>query len=457
MHAHPFAPTRGRRRTGARRLAAPRAAACVAAAALALAPDAPGAQLSPVERRIARAAGARTEEAVAFLERVVNVNSGTLNVEGVREVGRLFADELRALGFETRWIPMDPVNRAGHLLAERRGGRGPRILLLGHLDTVFEKDHPFQRFAREDTIAYGPGVDDMKGGCVVLLYALRALHDAGALRDLDIVVLLTGDEEDAGRPTEVSRAPMVEAARRSDVVLGFEGMVGGLNTATIARRGISGWTLTVRGREGHSSQIFTEPYGAGAVFEAARILNAFYDELRGEADLTVNPGLLVGGTQAELDAEAQRGTALGKTNVIAQTVVVAGDLRFLHAEEEARARERMREIVARNLPGTRAEIVFEDGYPAMSPKPENEALRLRLDRVSRDLGLGPVEPLDPRRRGAGDIAFVAHMRPALDGLGPLGGGAHSAEEWIDLRSIPIAVKRAAVLLHRLARRPDATN
>ena len=360
-HAHPFAPTRGRRRTGARRMAAPRAAACVAAAALALAPDAPGAQLSPVERRIARAAGARTEEAVAFLERVVNVNSGTLNVEGVREVGRLFADELRALGFETRWIPMDPVNRAGHLLAERRGGRGPRILLLGHLDTVFEKDHPFQRFAREDTIAYGPGVDDMKGGCVVLLYALRALHDAGALRDLDIVVLLTGDEEDAGRPTEVSRAPMVEAARRSDIVLGFEGMVGGLNTATIARRGISGWTLTVRGREGHSSQIFTEPYGAGAAFEAARILNAFYEELRGEPDLTVNPGLLVGGTQAELDAEAQRGTALGKTNVIAQTVVVAGDLRFLHAEEEARARERMREIVARNLPGTRAEIVFEDG------------------------------------------------------------------------------------------------
>ncbi|MBI4512826.1 MAG: M20/M25/M40 family metallo-hydrolase [Gemmatimonadetes bacterium] len=397
------------------------------------------------------------------MERVVNVNSGTMNHEGVREVGGIFQTELDALGFETRWIAMpDAVNRAGHLFAERGGGstggsgvasrgtRGKRLLLIGHLDTVFERESPFQRFLREDSIARGPGVADMKGGDVVMLYALQALHSVGALEGTQIIVALIGDEEEPGQPLEISRRDLIEAGRRSDVALGFEGAIE-IGTATIARRGSSGWTLAVRGITGHSSRIFSEEYGAGAIFEAARILNAFYEELRGVEYLVFNAGVILGGTEVEYDAANARGRAFGKTNVIPQTVIVDGGLRFISEEQKEGARARMRAIVQHNRPKTSAEIHFRDSYPAMSPRPGNQDLLRLLDRISRELGYGPVEPVDPARRGAADISFVASFVDGLDGLGVVGDGAHSPEEWVDLRSLPILTKRAALLIHRLTR------
>jgi glutamate carboxypeptidase len=428
----------------------------VAATSVVAAGSAAAQSLTPTEEAIARYVDEHTEEAIAFLERVVEINSGTMNHAGVREVGRAFEEELAALGFDVRWIDMPAeVNRAGHLFAELDGGAGPRVLLIGHLDTVFEEDSPFQRFERDGMVSTGPGVEDMKGGNVVVLLALKALHSVGALEDARIVVAFTGDEEKPGHPLEIARADLIDAGRRSDVALGFEGGVDGTKTATVARRGSSGWTLRVTGERGHSSQVFGEKYGAGAIFETARILADFYDEVQGEEYLTFNPGVILGGSDVSFDEAESGGSAFGKTNVIAQTVVVDGGLRFISGDQEERARAAMRRVVERHLPKTSADISFDDGYPAMPPNDGNLELLGVLDQVSRDLGLGAVEAVDPARRGAADISFVASYVDGLDGLGLAGEGGHTIEEVVDLSSLPIVAKRAALLIHRLTRAESA--
>jgi glutamate carboxypeptidase len=427
-------------------------AALIAAAAPATA-DAQG--LSAQERRIVQHVDAHADEAVAFLERIVNINSGTLNAEGVREVGRAFQAPLDSLGFDVRWITLpDSLRRAGHLFAYRQGTRGRKVLLIGHLDTVFERDDPFQRFVRDGRYASGPGVNDMKGGDVVILYALKALHAAGALEGTTITVAMTGDEEAPGRPLEIARRDLIQAGRDSDVALEFEtgARDSAVEYATVARRSSSGWTLTVRGRTAHSSGVFSEGTGSGAIYEAARILTAFHEELRGEQYLTFNPGVIVGGTDVRYDRGESRGTAFGKTNVVAQTAIVTGDIRTITDEQLQRTRERMRAIVARHLPQTQAEIEFSDGYPSMPPTEGNHALLTLLNAVNRDLGTPPMEALDPGRRGAADVSFVApYVEGALAGLGANGSGAHGPNERIDLETLPLQVKRAALLIYRLTR------
>jgi glutamate carboxypeptidase len=409
--------------------------------------------LSPEERRIASWVEAHTTEPVELLERVVNQNSGTLNLAGVRRLGDVFRAELDAIGFETRWIDGSAVGRAGHLFAERGGDRGKRLLLIGHLDTVFEAGSPFQRFERQGDTARGPGVADMKGGDVVMLYALRALHATGSLSGSRIVVALMGDEENPGEPVEMSRQELLDAARRSDAALDFETGVRDSSGeyATVARRGSVTWRLEVTGQSGHSSGIFTEQYGSGAIYEAARILHAFHEELRGEPYLTVSPGLLLGGTEVEDHPAQARGQAVGKDNVVASTALVAGDLRSISPEQLAGALRRMRAIVARPLPRTSASISFTESYPAMPPTEANSALLASLNEVNRDLGCPELQALDPSRRGAADISFVAPFVPSLSGLGAHGEGAHSSAEAADLATLPRQITRAALLLHRLTR------
>jgi glutamate carboxypeptidase len=419
----------------------------VAVLLLALSPVVPAeAALDRTERAIAKHVATGEPAAEALLQRVVDIESPTEDTAGVRAAGEAFADELRAIGFETRWIEMPAVmKRAGHLVAETGGKRGKRLLLLGHLDTVLAGE----RFRREGARAYGTGTSDMKGGDVVMVQALRALHAAGALKDRRITVMLTGDEEDAGLPLAASRGPMVELAKASDAALSFEAAIDG--TATIGRRGINSWTLETGGETGHSSGIFGPERGSGAVYEIARILAAFQSELGAEKYLTINPSVIVGGTKAELDD--YRGSAEGKTNVIAPTALARGDIRYISLKQERSAVERMQAIVAQNLPRTRATLRFDEAaYPPMAPTPGNEALLKALDGASRDLGLGPVPALDPGERGAGDIGFVAHLLPCLDGLGSDGGGnSHAAGEYTGLDTLTPMAQRTAILIYRLTR------
>ncbi|HKO15252.1 MAG TPA: M20/M25/M40 family metallo-hydrolase, partial [Gemmatimonadaceae bacterium] len=407
--------------------------------------------LTPDELRIRDYVRAHEADQIAFLQRIVDINSGTMNQAGVRAVGRVLGDELAALGFETRWIEMPAsMQRAGHLFAERRGGRGKRVLLIGHLDTVFEGEG--QRWVRIDSVtARGAGSGDMKGGDAIILYALKALNDIGALDGTNIIVAFSGDEESAGDPLSISRRDLIDAGKRSDVALAFEG--GSRDNATVARRGASGWLLRASGRQAHSGGIFGQGTGYGAIFEAARILDAFRAQLDSQQYLTFSPGVIVGGTDVSYDTVHVSGSASGKLNIVPRSVVVQGDLRFISEEQKERTRARMREIVSRHLPGTGAEISFADEYPAMSPTPANYALLAVYDSVSRALGYGSVAALDPGRRGAGDVSFVAPFVAGLDGLGASGAGAHTPDERVDLRSLPMQTERAALMLYRLTREP----
>ncbi len=403
--------------------------------------------LSKVEQKIRDYVRAHEAEQVGFLEKAVNISSGTFNLAGVRAVGKLFEPEFSSLGFQTSWITLpDAVGRAGHLFAERKGSKGKRLLLIGHLDTVFEGDS--ERFVRLDTLAAGAGSADMKGGDVVILYALEALQSVGALDGTRIVVALMGDEEDAGPLHLVSRKPLIDVAKRSDVALAFEEDAG---KGTVARRGMSGWQLVVSGRQAHSSGIFSPGSSYGAIYEAARILNAFRERLSNEQYLTFNPAVIVGGTDVTYDSAKISGTAAGKDNIIAPRVFARGDLRFISHDQLLKAREAMRAIVADHLPGTMATITFEDGNPAMPPTKGNFALLAIEDSVSRALGQGAVDALDPGRRGGGDISYVSDYLDALDGLGVKGMRSHTPDERVDLRSIVPATERAAILIYRLTR------
>jgi glutamate carboxypeptidase len=403
-----------------------------------------GQSLSAEEKRIVDAVDAQFPEAISLLEKTVNIESPTENLAGVKQVGTMFMDEFRSIGMKTRWIEMPAgMKSAGHLMAETSGSKGKRVLLLGHLDTVLAGE----KFRREGDKAFGTGAADMKAGNVVLYHALKALHSAGALSDARVRVLLTGDEEDTGIPIMTSRASMIEAAKNSDLVLSFEN--GGNNIATVARRGYSDWELEVTAKSGHSSAIFKESMGSGAIFEAARILNEFYTTLKDEKYLTFNPSIMSGGTELTIDGGSI--SAIGKGNVVPARVIVRGDLRFISEEQKAAARAKMTAIASRSLPGATAKITFRDEFAAMSPKASNYDLLRQLDKVSQDLGMGKIEPLDPGERGAGDISFVADLLPTLDGLGATGGGSHAKGEHVDLKTLPQQTKRAALLIYRLTR------
>jgi glutamate carboxypeptidase len=371
----------------------------------------------------------------------------------VREVGAVYAKEFEALGFKTRWVDMPAeMKRAGHLVAERTGDKGKRVLLIGHLDTVFEKDSPVPPWQSDGSKVRGQGVSDMKGGDVILLLALRALNDVGALDGRTLRAVFTGDEERVGSPADVARAALIDAAKQSDVALAFEGATRdeqGRDAATIGRRASGGWKLDVTARTGHSSGVFGRD-GYGALYEAARVLNAFREQLI-EPDLTFNAATVVAGTSAKWDDAESQGQAFGKTNVIPRDAQVRGDLRYLTAAQGAKARERMQAIVEQALPGTRSRISFQENYPPMSPTPGNLKLLEAYSQASADAGLGAVVPFPPGQRGAGDVQFVAPFVDSLDGLGAAGGGAHTPDEWLEIASIERGAIRAALLIYRLTR------
>lgn len=420
--------------------------------ALLLSYSMPGfAELSDAEQRMLDWIDANSAGAIDLLEETVNISSGTMNHQGVREVGAVMRRELDALGMETEWIEMPAeVNRAGHLFG-RRDGPGRKFLLIGHLDTVFEADDDFQSYVSDGVTATGPGVDDMKSGNVVIVYALKALQAIDVLDELAVVVAYTGDEEKAGQPLSVSRGDLVAAGRWADVSLGFEAAVHYDDTdwATTSRRSASSWKLETTGKQAHSSGVFSDSVGAGAVYEIARILTAFYDEFRDEEYLTYNAANIQGGTDVEYDSELNRGTSFGKNNVVPRKAVANGDIRAISEQQLQRVETRMREIVAANLPLTSATIEFTGKYPPMSPTPGNQALADVLSAVNQDLGRGPMSILNPLQRGAADISFVAPYSDSLAGLGALGSGGHTPNESLELASLSLAIKRAALLMYRL--------
>ncbi|MEO5684906.1 MAG: M20/M25/M40 family metallo-hydrolase [Chitinophagaceae bacterium] len=407
--------------------------------------------LSKTEQKIVAAAEAGMPAAIQLLKESVNINSGTFNIAGVKKTGELYARELAALGFTIDWIPMpDSLKRAGHLVAWRKGKKGQKLLLIGHLDTVFEPGMPTNPFAMlTDSTATGQGVNDMKGGDVLVIAALKALHQQHLLDNTSITVYFTGDEENAGEPRQISRGDFIERAQQHDIALAFEGATG-LNIVATARRGASEWKLETTAQQAHSSGIFGKA-GYGSIYEAARIINGFREKLSNEQYLTFNPALFVGGSDIQYDSTTQKGAVAGKTNIISPKTVVIGDLRFLTEAQKQNARNTMRMIVLQHLAGTSASISFKDGIPAMPPTAGNDSLVKTVNEVSLALGYGEVLAGDPALRGAGDISYIAAYLNCLDGLGASGKGAHAPGEIINLAEYPKLVKRTALVIYRLTK------
>ena len=417
--------------------------------------------LNEEEQKVIDYIDANMPRAIALLKESVNINSGTLNIAGVKKVGEIFAREFEKANFKTQWINMpDSLRRAGHLVATTGFNNEPvvknnpkrkKLFLIGHLDTVFEPDMPANPFTMlNDSTATGQGVNDMKGGDVVMIIALQALHAQGLLRDADIIAYLTGDEEHAANPREISRRDFIERAKQTDIALAFEG-ANGLNSVATARRGASGWSLNVKAKTGHSSGVFTPNAGYGAIYEAARIVNEFRVQLSTEKYLTFNPGVFIGGSEMNYDASKSSGAAIGKTNIISPAATVTGDLRFLTEEQKINARKKMSAIVANNLAGTKATIKFTDGIPSMAPTEGNNKLLEVISGVTKDMGLGLTMAGDPGSRGAGDISYIAAYVDCIDGLGASGKGAHAPGETINLKELPYLIKRAALTIYRLSR------
>lgn len=405
------------------------------------------------EKALVKHVTAGEKASIELLEQIVNVNSGTMNFTGVRKVGDMLRPRFEALGFKVTWVDGTPFGRAGHLIATRPG-RGKHVLLIGHLDTVFEPNHPFQQWQRVDqNIARGPGAADMKGGIIVALAAMDALKAQKLLDSLHITVVLHGDEESSGSPLELARHDLIEAAKAADIAIGLENASDNPKTAVTARRSSTGWVVKVKAKSSHSSQIFSDNVGAGAAYELGRILNGFYQDVRGEEFVTFNPGLIASSTQVDFKGQPLGATLSGKNNIVAPVAIASGDLRTLTVQQLEDTRAKMRKVVAASLPNTSSEIEFSDNYPPMAPTEGNRKLLSLYDGVSKDLGFGPVTEVNPRNAGAADISFAAdHVDMALDGLGLLGGGAHTPDEFADLRTYQIQTQRLAVLLYRLGRK-----
>ncbi|MBB1325165.1 M20/M25/M40 family metallo-hydrolase [Pseudoalteromonas sp. SR45-1] len=413
------------------------------------------AALDKNEREIVKQVDKNIPQALKEIEQAVNTNSGSLNIEGVKKVGALTSEQLKAIGFKVEWLDGSAFNRAGHVLAthESKNPDAIKILMIGHLDTVFAKNDNFTTYKQLDAdTASGPGVADMKGGNTIIITALKSLQALNLLENVSIKVLLTGDEESSGRPLSLSKQAIVDAAIWADVALGYENGDNNIKTAMAARRGYTGWTLNVTANAAHSSQIFSENVGYGAIYEASRILNDFREQLATQPNLTFNPGLIVGGTNADYDSANSSATAFGKSNVIAPTVHVAGDLRALSPKQLENAKRSMQLIASNSLNGSKAELIFEDGYPPMALTDGNKKLLELYSDASHDLGFNKVVAANPRNAGAADISFAAnHVDMALDGLGLMGSGAHTKNETADLTSLDKNIKKTALLIYRLGK------
>lgn len=404
-----------------------------------------------ITAKIVEQVNADLPQALKTLEQIVNINSGTMNFSGVKQVGDVLSKEFDNLGFKTQWIDGSDFSRAGHLVASY-GTKGPKILMIGHLDTVFAKTDAFQKFQRLDEhhIA-GPGITDMKGGDVIIVATLRALKKLNLLDQVRIKVIMTGDEERSGRPLSASKKVLIDAAKWADIALGFEDGDGNVKTGVVARRGSVGWTLNVSGKPAHSSQIFREDVGYGAIFETARILNSFREDLSTVELLTFNPGMIIGGTTIDYQEKKSLGEAFGKSNVIAQTAKVTGGIRAASVEQLAMAKKVMYKIATNNLAQTSAQLSFDEGYPPMASTQGNSQLLAMYNQASQDLGYGGVTAVNPRKAGAADISFAAnHVRMALDGMGLMGKGGHTKGEVADIRSLAQNIQKASLLIYRLS-------
>ena len=371
---------------------------------------------------------------LADLERLVGIDCGSYTPDGVNEVGRFVADVLRGLGAEVEVRP-DPAGRFGDTVIGTFHGttHGVRALLIGHMDTVFDPGTVAQRpFRIDNDIAYGPGVTDMKSGLLAGLYALKALVGEFDGLPFERVTFIANPDEEVGSP---SSSPHIrEAAADADVCLVLE-CARANGDIVSARKGILDTRLTVHGRAAHSG---VEPEkGRSAVLEAARLVRDLH-ALNGRwPGVTVNVGVIRGGT---------------RPNVVAERCDLEVDVRSTNAEGLAAVEAAIRELTATTeVPDTTIEMQLAVAWAPMEKLERSGRLVEHAQAVARQLGF---EVRDASTGGASDANTTSGMGvPTLDGLGPIGGNDHSPAEYLEVDSIVPRTTLLAGLLLAIARDP----
>ena len=353
------------------------------------------------------------------LAALVNADCGTYNKAGVDAVGEWIGARCTAWGWEVRRFPQ--VEYGDCWLARLRGGGVGRLLLMGHLDTVYPDGTAAARPLRlEGAKIVGPGTCDMKGGLLVGMYALRALQTLG-FRDFSELAFFFNSEEEAGSP--VSQSLYAPVAREMDAVLVLESARANGDIVS-ARKGSGEYTIRVMGKAAHAG---VEPEkGANAILELAHQIIALH-RLNGLAPgVTVNAGVIGGGTQP---------------NVVPGEAWVQVDVRAADpAGAEALARAMVDLAGRTTIPRAQIEVVGGFQYQPMAKTPAVVLLVEFARNVARDLGF---EVNDAATGGASDANAIAALGvPVLDGLGPVGGLDHSPEEYIEADSL---VPRAALV------------
>jgi glutamate carboxypeptidase len=372
---------------------------------------------------------------LADLERLVNIDCGSYTPEGVNEIGRWVTGFLTDLGADVDLRP-DPEGRFGNTVVATFDGRagGPRVVLVGHMDTVFDAGTVAERPFRVDNgIAHGPGVTDMKSGLLGGLYAVKAvLGELGGL-PFERLTFVANPDEEVGSP---SSTPHIRAAvADADACLVLE-CARANGDIVSARKGILDVRIVVHGRAAHAG---VEPEkGRNAILEAARIVRQLH-ELNGRwPDVTVNVGKISGGT---------------RPNVVPDRCEIEVDIRATTGEGLDAVEAALREIAtATEVPDTTAELEVMAGWRPMEKLARSGRLVEHAQSVARRLGF---EIKDTSTGGASDANSTSGMGvPSLDGLGPIGGSDHSPAEYLELDSVVPRTALLAGLLLAIARDPE---
>jgi glutamate carboxypeptidase len=359
-----------------------------------------------------------------LLRQLVCINSGSYNKPGVDAVGRAIANALADCDFTLDVIETQPVGNPLVFRTPCPPDETGRVLLVGHMDTVFPADTDFTDYREDAGRAYGPGVVDMKGGLVAGIFALKALSAAGLLERLPLSFVLNGDEEIGSKR---SKALIRREAEKSACAFVLEG--GGLNGEVVTgRKGNLSARLTVAGRAGHAA--FAGPDKTSAVVEMAHKILAIEALNDPAAGILANVGTVSGG--------------IGP-NTVAERAEALLDFRFVHPEDKDRLRTNLSQICAQIMvPGAGVELAILSGRPPMPVSEANQALYDRVHGIAGRLGIA-IRP--EFRSGVSDANFIAQAgTPVLDGLGPIGARDHSPEEYMLKESLPQRTLLLAAIL-----------
>lgn len=369
----------------------------------------------------------KEEHMLTLLEKLVNIDSGSTNKEGIDKIGKELSKIYEDLGFLVETI--HETNHGNHLLIKHKKANDPKIIVVAHMDTVFKKGTAKERpFAIKDGIAFGPGVIDMKGSHVALIYALKALVHNNRNGYENVQIVLNSDEE-IGSPT--SRALIEKYATGKDYALIMEPARKDGSLVT-ARRGGGRYSLYVQGKGAHSG---IEPQnGISAIAELAHKIIQLHALTNHDEGISVSVGLIEGGESV---------------NTIAPSAVGHVDVRISKMEQADWLDKRIKEICSKpDIPGT--SITLEGGInrPPMVKNEQTVALLNIIQALGTELG---ITITDVATGGGSDASFTsAEGVPTIDGLGPVGGNAHSDEEYLEVASLVERTNLLAELIAKLS-------